>query len=340
MNFENMDILVSVIVPTYNTPKNYFKQCIESLANQSYQNLEILIIDDGSEKKFADYCDELTAQYPERKFKVFHRKNSGVSASRNFGIEQAKGEYLVFIDSDDMLSKYYIETLLGLVLSYHCDIARCSYQRFSEKSEVQIFDTKPKAENHFYEGADVWRNSYSSYPWDKIYSREVIGNIRFNEKFTVGEDVLFVNALLHKSPAMVMTSAPLYFYRENPWSITGVSIISSEKCLQAVKARSYICKLPFIAENPDILASAKVHCCRWRLRYMMALIHEKPNGWKEKFSDMRKKYLADMLPIQDYADTKFMKTSIPIINLSEGIAIAYLSTVSAVKKFKNKKSSS
>ncbi|HAJ97912.1 MAG TPA: hypothetical protein DCO72_09275 [Ruminococcus sp.] len=338
MNFENMDILVSVIVPTYNTPKNYFKQCIESLANQSYQNLEILVIDDGSEKKFADYCDELTAQYPERKFKVFHRKNSGVSASRNFGIEQAKGEYLLFVDSDDIVGKYYAETLLSVILKYRTDIAKCGFQRFTESNQLSGKDNKPSGEMYYQEKEEIFKGFYSSYLWDKIFSKSVFQSIRFPEKLTMCEDVLFISTLLNKNPVCPAVAEPLYFYRINPWSLTETP--NPKKCLQAVKVYEKVRELPFIKNNPDMLANRIVHCCRWRLRYMMALVQEKPNGWREKFSDMRKKYLADMLPIQDYADTKFMKTSIPIINLSEGIAIAYLSAVSAVKKSQNKKSSS
>lgn len=335
MDYHNTNVLVSIIIPTYNTPKQFFKECIESLVNQSYQNMEILIIDDGSKKEFAEYCDKLVAQYPEKSFTVFHRKNSGVSASRNFGIEHAQGEYLIFVDSDDIAGKYYVETLLSLVLQFHSDIAMCTFKRFENKKEIVNRDDKTFGKIFYQENEDIWKSHFfTSYLWDKIFSKKLFANTRFHEDLSCCEDVLLTNTLLSQSPVCPVIQEQLYYYRINPSSLTGTP--NAKKSKHSMTAYELVRTLPTIRKYPDAMNHFIIYCCRYRLRYMAALMDERPIGWKDEFQKIRKAYLDDILPLKDRADTKFMKFSIPIIKQSETTAFVYLWLVSSAQKFKRR----
>ena len=331
---KNQQFLISVIVPTYNTPKLYFKTFLHALMNQTYQNLEILIIDDGSQEEYADYYDKIISSYHSEKIKIFHRKNAGVSASRNFGIAQASGEYLLFVDSDDIVGKYYAETLVALVQKYHTAIAKCGFRRFTDENQLSGKDEKPSGKFYYQEKDNIFKGYYSSYLWDKIFHRKIFETFRFSEELTMCEDVLLISKILNENPVCPAVEEPLYFYRINPWSLTENP--NTEKCRQAVQVYETVRELPFIKNQPEMLANRTVHCCRWRLRFMMALTEEKPDGWKEQFSAMRRSFIEDMRPIFDYADTKFMRTSLFLLKYSDSLGIVYLSAVSAVNKCRNR----
>ena len=333
MDYHNTNVLVSIIIPTYNTPKQFFKECIESLANQSYRNLEIIIIDDGSAKDFAEYYDKLVAQYPEKSFTVFHRKNSGVSASRNFGIEHAQGEYLIFVDSDDIAGKYYVETLLSLVLQFHSDIAMCTFKRFVDKKEIVNRDDKSSGKIFYQENESIWKSPFfTSYLWDKIFSKNLFSNTLFHEELSCCEDVLLTNTLLSQSPVCPVIQEQLYYYRINPSSITETP--NAKKYKHSMTAYELVKALPTIQKYPDAMNRFTINCCRYQLRYMATLMDERSVGWKDEFQKIRKVYLDDILPFKDHADTKFMKFSIPIIKQSETTAFVYLWLVSSAQKFK------
>ena len=334
MDQRNADPLVSIVIPVYNTPKKYFKECISSVASQTYQALEILIIDDGSEKEFADYCDELIKAYPERQAVVFHRVNAGVSASRNFGIDKANGEYLIFVDSDDIVGKYYVESLVALITKYHTNIAKCGFMRFTDESQLKDKDAKPSGKMYYQENEEIFKGYYSSYLWDKIFRKTIFDTFRFSEDITMCEDVLMISKLLNQYPACPAVAEAMYFYRINPHSLTETP--NTTKCGQAIQVYDTVKKIPFIQNNSEMLADRTIHGCRWQLRYLMALLNEKPEHWREDFSKMRRKYLDDILPVRRYTDTKFMKISIPVIRISETAAIAYLSVLRFAKRLRNR----
>ena len=118
--------LVSIIVPVYQV-KNYVGECVESLLRQTYTNLEILLVDDGSTDGSGAICDEYARG--DNRIRVIHQENQGLSSARNTGLDQAKGEYVAFVDSDDAVRLDYIETLYDLADRYQADIAVCAYER-------------------------------------------------------------------------------------------------------------------------------------------------------------------------------------------------------------------
>lgn len=177
-----MNPKVSVIIPVYNTDK-YLSRCVESVISQPLQNLEVILVDDGSNDCSASICDE----YAEKdvRIHVYHKENSGVSSARNLGIDKAKGDYIIFIDSDDWLDE-------GII----------SFDLFEEEYDViQI----PRSRGSFYKKYDtniicssreetISFLDYNFYNecWGRFYSRNVIGNIRFDTSIRMGEDILFL----------------------------------------------------------------------------------------------------------------------------------------------------
>ena len=130
-----MNELVSVIVPVYNT-ENKLKKCINSVTNSSYTNLEIIIVDDGSEEKTALLCNQLKQQ--DKRIKVIHQKNKGVSCARNKGIDIAKGEYITFVDADDYIDEKMIKVLLTNLRKYDADISMCKYNEIYRDKKICI----------------------------------------------------------------------------------------------------------------------------------------------------------------------------------------------------------
>ena len=219
-----MDELVSVVLPIYNVEK-YLAFCIDSVIEQTYQNIEIILVDDGS----TDTCPQICDQYKEKdnRIKVIHKKNGGLSDARNEGLKNAKGKYICFIDSDDFIAPNYITTLYRLIKKYQTDIAVCNFKRVQDSNFPAKQDEK--IEEKVYTGKEMIENIYrkSIYQqtivtWNKMYNIDLFRNI----KFPYGkqhEDEFTTHLLYYISAKVVMTSEVLYYYRYVPTSIMNQS---------------------------------------------------------------------------------------------------------------------
>ena len=125
--------LISIIVPVYNVEK-FIDCCINSIISQTYENFELILVDDGSPDNCPVICD--TWGKKDTRIKVFHKSNGGLSDARNFGIKYAKGDYITFIDSDDFVSSFYLETLYNLIVNNNADISCAKHINFIDKSKV------------------------------------------------------------------------------------------------------------------------------------------------------------------------------------------------------------
>ena len=188
------DILVSIIVPVFNV-EEYLDNCISSIVCQTYKNIEILLIDDGSTDNSANICDQWKEK--DKRIKVWHKENSGISAVRNMGIKFCNGEYLLFVDSDDIVHEKYVEVLLNSLFENNCEMAMINWiDKFSDGSERKHeFSTLNKLLNReeFLDHIED-KNSYKGMVWNKIFSKKIIeeNNIYFDEKIFYAEDFLFV----------------------------------------------------------------------------------------------------------------------------------------------------
>ena len=124
--------LVSVIVPVYKV-ENYLRDCLDSIINQTYTNLEIILVDDGSPDKSGEICEEYARK--DSRITVYHTENKGQAHARNYGLDRCRGDYITFIDSDDIAKINYVEKLFSLLKDYDSDMSACSVVKFSNLHE-------------------------------------------------------------------------------------------------------------------------------------------------------------------------------------------------------------
>lgn len=208
--------IISVIIPVYNV-KQYIERCIDSILNQTYKNIEIIIVDDGS----TDGCDEICNMYAEKdkRIKVVHIKNSGVSNARNVGLRLAKGKYITFVDADDYIAKTYIEEMYKLCREEQCDIGIIGIIENNELTKKT--STSGESTNMLLTAEDALKEMlnekyYYGSVWGKIYKTNIWKNTYFNENTEIGEDMEVLYKLFLKSNKVnVNTNKRLYYYTKN-----------------------------------------------------------------------------------------------------------------------------
>lgn len=217
-----MNSLISVIVPVYKVEK-YLEKCIKSIVNQSYQNLEIILVDDGSPDNSPQICNEW-AETDERII-VIHKKNGGVSSARNVALEQCCGEYIMFVDSDDYIDENAVEVLYNHIIDNQADIVACNFRYVS--SDYEFIKNSSYCEKHLIGNEDILINYFEDDFIDpcaccKLYSRRVIGVVRFDEAVKNGEDFLFNYGCLTRAENVFQTEDILYNYVQLDNSATHV----------------------------------------------------------------------------------------------------------------------
>ena len=248
--------LISVIVPVYNV-ESYVAECIESIQNQTYMNLEIILVDDGSKDMSGDICDQYAA-YDER-IKVIHQENGGLSAARNTGIEAANGDYISFVDSDDYIGLTLFEDMLQLLKEYDLDIIE--FTAFRDKSG-DIIEGCNDGQLEIYSKEDALRLAMHDCfvaAWSKLYKRSAIGDVRFpvGRKF---EDTATSYLYVANANRVGHINRCYYYYRLNPNSITQTSrwdfVLGYEERLQYAIDH----QLSYIDDCNSLLMKAVLSC--------------------------------------------------------------------------------
>ena len=210
-----MDNLISVIVPVYNVEK-YLDECIESIINQTYKNLEIILIDDGSTDKSPVICDSWAEK--DGRIKAVHKTNGGVSSARNMGLELVTGDYVGFIDSDDFIENDFYELLMNNLNTYNADVSRCIYRYAYDDGHTKASDELNESIVLFENNSDVLNDLHNSghksvVLWNKLYKASLTKDVRFDESLKVGEDVVFNYFAFKNANRMVCQDIPKYNYR-------------------------------------------------------------------------------------------------------------------------------
>jgi len=230
--------MISVIIPVFNVDM-YLRECINSILNQSYTDLEIILVDDGSTDKSGAICEEYAAM--DSRIIVVHIENGGVSRARNTGLGMAKGEYIGFVDSDDLIHPKMYEHLLNAIIDYDADIASCSHSLFLdgdmvvEKGTAKEAYVLDKVENREQYLNNFLSGSFTHYVWKSLYKRNIFESIRFEEGKRM-EDVMFCGRLSSIISKRVVIKNRLYYYR-----IQGNSIMhaNSHIFLEHIDAMEY-----------------------------------------------------------------------------------------------------
>lgn len=211
---------VSVIIPVYNC-EAYLAACLDSVLGQSYQKLEIILIDDGSTDSSGAICDRYATA--DSRIRVVHQKNQGASAARNAGLELATGELITFVDSDDTVRPEIYDFLVSLTQTYEADIAHCGYRKMHFDGTFQdVEGTDLLLEQDSWEACRCLLEGrhFTGGLWNKLYRRELFDGIRFDPSLKINEDVLLNVQLFLKAKKLVFQDKPLYCYYERTQSAT------------------------------------------------------------------------------------------------------------------------
>lgn len=278
--------LISVIVPVYQA-EAYLDKCVQSLRKQTYENLEILLVDDGSSDRSGEMCDAYAGE--DSRIRVFHKKNGGQSSARNLGLDNMNGEYAGFVDADDWIAPDMYSHLYRLVSTYGAQIACCGVQKeyfggsvgyfnpwYPRENEIRVYSKTQALE----EALNNARITYS--PCDKLYHKNVLAGLRMTEG-KIYEDMEILPKWVERAERVVYDPAPKYHYRMTETS-TIRGAYHPRRMVEAdiawAKAEDYRLRFPelydkavgrYIAVCLDIIHKAKgVASCAHRRKQMIA----------------------------------------------------------------------
>ncbi len=213
----NKQDLISVIVPVYNV-ENYLKRCLDSIINQTYQNIEIILIDDGSTDNSGNLCEDY--KKIDNRIRVIHKTNGGLSDARNIGIESAKGKYITFVDSDDYIHDEFIHSMYCVLVDNDCQIVSCGMKKFLKpikrqknyKTKFKVFNNIDAVEYSLYE------KKIDNSVCNKLFNIDLFKKVKF-PKGKYFEDLATTYKLFLKSTNIAYLDMNLYYYFQNPTSI-------------------------------------------------------------------------------------------------------------------------
>ena len=286
------DKIISVIVPVYKVEK-YLRKCIDSIINQTYKNLEIILVDDGSPDNCGAICDEYTAN--DSRVKVIHKENGGLSSARNAGIDIASGDYIAFIDSDDYIDVNMIKTLYKKISDDNSDMAICNFSYVDENGKM-IYEKNEymPIKTEVISGRDILYNKLleaKSWYWviacNKIYKKSLFDGIRYPIG-KLNEDEFIIHEIYFRCKKISCIETSMYYYvqRSN-------SIINGEYSVRRLDAiEAYLKRLNFVfINNFDSNIIYKYYLCYWGCladSYKRANMNDR--GYKLRYKELQKEY--------------------------------------------------
>lgn len=235
---------ISVIVPVYNAVQ-YIKRCIESVLDQTYRDVEIILIDDGSTDESSVICDNYQK---ESNVKVIHKKNGGVSSARNIGLSAASGNYIAFVDSDDYLEKNMLQQMYNEMSQV--DLVMCGYfqnrEKYSGTSEKKVVDRNTAMQ------CIIKNDGFKGYLWNKLFKKEIIDRfgLKFSPNIHMCEDMLFCARYINNISQACLLPEALYYYEVNIGSASNSRF--NLKRYSVIKAYSELLEVEIVAQNREI----------------------------------------------------------------------------------------
>lgn len=271
-----MDKKISVIVPIYNVEK-YLRQCIDSIINQTYKNLEIILVNDGSPDNCGAICDEYSSK--DERIKVIHKKNGGLSDARNVGLEIASGDFISFVDSDDWIDIDTYEIMMNNIIKYNANIAVSNINYvYDEKSKpkydeenIHIFNREEAMNELIHDGL------VQAVVWNKIYKKELLDNMQFKVG-KLNEDEFFTYKICARAEKIVYIPNILYQYRQRENSIMSNYSIKRLDGVEALYER-----LQFIRkEFPHLYVQDKLIFCYACIYHYQMILRNRINDKQSK----------------------------------------------------------
>ena len=233
---------VSIIVPVYQVEK-YIRQCVDSILGQTFTDFELILVDDGSTDRSGEICDEYAGM--DERVKVIHTENVRAAEARNKGMDQASGNYFMFIDSDDYIAPTMVECLHRSIVKDDADIVSCNYLYSFENDREKDFSTNIGSEvlsgtEIFYNRKNDRNYGYWTVVWNKLYKKETFGKVRFRSgKYY--EDEFFANDIYQMDIKIVTIPECLYYYRQHDNStMRKKNIMKSFDMIEAFQERIYV----------------------------------------------------------------------------------------------------
>ena len=214
---------ISIIVPVYNT-ENYLDKCIESILTQSFKNIELILVDDGSTDSSGDICDKY--RLLDDRVVVIHQENQGQGGARNRGIELSRGKYIGFVDSDDFIEKDMYRTMHEVLTTSHADIVACQVYSVDENNNTSKTNYNGDINKKIESGKEALKRYLKQGRWgpcDKLYNKELLLNAPFLIKRSCGEDHAVMIPILYNTKRMVTIDNYFYNYRVREGSTTNSS---------------------------------------------------------------------------------------------------------------------
>lgn len=212
--------LVSIIVPVYNVEK-YLTKCLDSICNQTYKKIEIIIVNDGTKDNSGEICESFSSHYSFIKY--IKKLNGGLASARNAALDICTGDYIMCVDSDDWVELNMVEHMVGLLETYDADMAVCDY--YLNYFNKQVYDSKTETDIEILDKNNamlyaILPRKYYGFAWNKIYKHKLINTLRYNEKILKGEDSPFTCEYIDRCNKVVYAHVPLYHYRIDSVSIS------------------------------------------------------------------------------------------------------------------------
>lgn len=275
---------LSIIMPVYNSEK-FLADALNSVINQTYKDFELIIIDDGSTDGSSDICEEYAKN--DKRIKYVHQENSGGQVARNNGLDIATGKYIAFVDSDDALDPHIYEVLIQNLETYDADVSVCSFSMNRDSLGVRTNKTTAviNGSEKILEalvGHTPTLPKLQGYLFNKVYKREVIGNLRMNQLINMGEDGLFNMYVMQNCNKAVYDNSVLYYYRWSETSLTNTHSRAYIKWKKDVEGYNNVLQKEKNRFITDYSKRMFIFCA---MKKAEALVREKGN-FKEVYNDI------------------------------------------------------
>lgn len=305
--------LISIIVPVYNVEK-YLNKCIDSIINQSYKNIEIILVNDGSKDNSSKICDNYINV--DNRIKVFHKTNGGLSSARNCGINNSSGEYITFIDSDDNIETYYVEYLYSLIKKYKTKMSIAAYTVISKKRKKNIgkgyIEELLTTENAL--SRLLCENGFTVSACAKLYKKSLFNNIKFPEgKLCEDNETTYKLIMKCKEIAYGNKSIYNYYKRDNSIMTSNFNL----KKLDLIELTDIMCK-DIISKYPNLIneTNKRIFNSRFSILRQMIYIDNKSILKIEKEKEKIIKFLLKNKKIILSNEKSSIKDKIAIFSLS------------------------
>lgn len=293
-----MKPLISVIVPVYNV-KKYVEKCLDSILRQKYKNLDIVVVDDGSDDGSSEICDNLEKK--DKRVRVFHKKNGGLSDARNFGLKKAKGDIVVFVDGDDFVSDNYVSVMLEVMVRNNADVVVCGYNNIVPNEEsVSGRDAAVKLLTR-HETMDI-------VAWNKLYKKGLF--TKNGIWFPVGkkhEDTLTTYKILAKAKKVSYVDKSLYHYVDRKDSIMNTEGAKGRLAMRELAAKEAV---DYLYDDNGLRQAAEIALLLAKYAYLDFAIAGRIN---KKDGEVARKWIVNN--VGKYKNNKYLSRKLKIYNI-------------------------